>query len=241
MERRHPEGAVGDPCAVRRSPSRILGRTQETRAGPQHIAGCSRLALRSRPIGRVHRRTRPAPEERRFTCRTPRSTPSSANPRSSRTRSPPPTSHSPPASRPIPRGSRLKDAATALQSLQVKDGSVPEEGDRPEASALVDAIVESIDALAPRFPHEAAYLAASVGRLPPVAGRGVRRARLPRLARGVPAAAAPRRRHPPPRGVPDVHAERLDRPARRGARRRDDLARVHRRARGGRLLATSCS
>lgn len=62
---------------------------------------------------------------------------------------------------------RLKQAATALQSLQVKDGSVPEAGDaasdrRGEASALVDTIVESIEALAPRFPHERAYLAASV-------------------------------------------------------------------------------
>ena len=56
---------------------------------------------------------------------------------------------------------RLKDSATKLQSLQAKDGSVPEEADRPEASALVDAIVESIEALAPRFPHEDAYLAAS--------------------------------------------------------------------------------
>ncbi|WP_438853583.1 DUF6421 family protein [Agromyces sp. M3QZ16-3] len=55
---------------------------------------------------------------------------------------------------------RLKESATRLQSLQVKDGSVPEESDRPEASALVDAIVESVAALAPRFPHEAAYLEA---------------------------------------------------------------------------------
>ena len=57
---------------------------------------------------------------------------------------------------------RLKESATALQALQVKDGSVPEESDKPEASALVDAIVEAIEALAPRFPHEAGYLAASV-------------------------------------------------------------------------------
>ena len=55
---------------------------------------------------------------------------------------------------------RLKESATRLQSLQVKDGSVPEESDRPEASALVDAIVESVAALAPRFPHEGAYLEA---------------------------------------------------------------------------------
>ncbi|KRC61363.1 hypothetical protein ASE14_10780 [Agromyces sp. Root81] len=57
---------------------------------------------------------------------------------------------------------RLKESATALQALQVKDGSVPEASDRGEASTLVDAIVESIEALAPRFPHEAEYLAASV-------------------------------------------------------------------------------
>jgi hypothetical protein len=55
---------------------------------------------------------------------------------------------------------RLKESATQLQALQVKDGSVAEEGDKPEASALVDAIVESVGALAPRFPHEAAYLRA---------------------------------------------------------------------------------
>lgn len=55
---------------------------------------------------------------------------------------------------------RLKESATKLQSLQVKDGSVPAEGDKPEASALVDAIVESVAVLAPRFPHEAAYLTA---------------------------------------------------------------------------------
>ncbi|GAA1058189.1 hypothetical protein GCM10017608_05920 [Agromyces luteolus] len=55
---------------------------------------------------------------------------------------------------------RLKESATRLQSLQVKDGSVPEESDKPAASALVDAVVESVAALAPRFPHEAAYLEA---------------------------------------------------------------------------------
>jgi len=57
---------------------------------------------------------------------------------------------------------RLKEAVTKLQALQVKDGSVPEAADHPEASALVDAIIASIEALAPRFPHERAYLAASV-------------------------------------------------------------------------------
>ena len=76
---------------------------------------------------------------------------------------------------------RLKESATKLQALQVKDGSVPAStgsgtpstgSGTPstgsgtdavgEASVLVDAIVESIEALAPRFPHERAYLAASV-------------------------------------------------------------------------------
>jgi hypothetical protein len=57
---------------------------------------------------------------------------------------------------------RLKESAAKLQALQVKDGSIPEKTEKLEASALVEAIVESIEALAPRFPHEAAYLAASV-------------------------------------------------------------------------------
>ncbi|MFT4214670.1 MAG: DUF6421 family protein [Microbacterium sp.] len=55
----------------------------------------------------------------------------------------------------------LKDAATALQDLQAQDGSVPEAADHPRARALVETIVESIRALAPLFPHDADYLAAS--------------------------------------------------------------------------------
>ena len=54
----------------------------------------------------------------------------------------------------------LKAAATELQGLQVKDGSVPEGHDR--ARELVAAVIGRIEALAPRFPHDAAYLAASV-------------------------------------------------------------------------------
>lgn len=56
----------------------------------------------------------------------------------------------------------LKAAATALQLLQVGDGSVPEASDHPEASDLVARIVRAIRALAPAFPHDAAYLDASV-------------------------------------------------------------------------------
>ncbi|GAB2563017.1 DUF6421 family protein [Leucobacter ruminantium] len=55
---------------------------------------------------------------------------------------------------------RLKQAATAIQALQAKDGSIPEAADHAEARELVDTIVASIEALAPLFPHDAAYLEA---------------------------------------------------------------------------------
>ena len=53
---------------------------------------------------------------------------------------------------------RLKGAATALQALQSQDGSVPEAGNHPEASRHVSAIIDAVQALAPAFPHDAAYL-----------------------------------------------------------------------------------
>jgi len=56
---------------------------------------------------------------------------------------------------------RLKAAATALQALQVKDGSVPDPADHPEAAGHVETIVAAIRALAPAFPHDAAYLEAA--------------------------------------------------------------------------------
>ena len=56
----------------------------------------------------------------------------------------------------------LKAAATELQSLQVQDGSIPTAGDHPRASSLVAAITTSIRTLAPLFPHDAAYLEASI-------------------------------------------------------------------------------
>jgi hypothetical protein len=59
----------------------------------------------------------------------------------------------------------LKTATTALQELQVKDGSVPDPADHPEARRLIGTIVDAIAALAPRFPHDEAYLAASVADL----------------------------------------------------------------------------
>ncbi|MCZ2403819.1 hypothetical protein IV498_11640 [Paenarthrobacter sp. Z7-10] len=52
----------------------------------------------------------------------------------------------------------LKAAATALQALQVKDGSVPEQTDHEAAGALIATITNSIQALTLHFPHDADYL-----------------------------------------------------------------------------------
>ncbi|BDZ61699.1 hypothetical protein GCM10025873_14900 [Demequina sediminis] len=62
-----------------------------------------------------------------------------------------------------PAWHRLKAAATALQPLQVKDGSIPDPEDHPRARDLVSSIVASIRELAPLFPHDAAYLGALPG------------------------------------------------------------------------------
>ena len=56
----------------------------------------------------------------------------------------------------------LKQAATALQSLQVQDGSIPDAGAHADARTHVEAIVAGIRALSPAFPHDAEYLSASV-------------------------------------------------------------------------------
>jgi Family of unknown function (DUF6421) len=52
----------------------------------------------------------------------------------------------------------LKAAATALQALQIKDGSVPEATDHEAAREHVAAIVAAVEELAPAFPHDALYL-----------------------------------------------------------------------------------
>lgn len=54
----------------------------------------------------------------------------------------------------------LKEAASALQALQVQDGSIPEEGNHQAASAHVDSLLASVASLAPAFPHDSEYLAA---------------------------------------------------------------------------------
>ncbi|WP_194409467.1 DUF6421 family protein [Microbacterium cremeum] len=56
----------------------------------------------------------------------------------------------------------LKQAATALQTLQVQDGSVPDAAAHAAARAHVTAITAAIDELRPQFPHDDAYLQASV-------------------------------------------------------------------------------
>ncbi|WP_043632032.1 DUF6421 family protein [Nonomuraea candida] len=54
---------------------------------------------------------------------------------------------------------RLKAAVEELRPLQVKDGSVPEEA-KDRARELVALIAARVADLAPRFPHDAAYLRA---------------------------------------------------------------------------------
>jgi len=57
----------------------------------------------------------------------------------------------------------LKQAATELQPLQAKDGSVTDSDARANASALVQTIRRGIRGLAHLFPHDAAYLHALDG------------------------------------------------------------------------------
>lgn len=54
----------------------------------------------------------------------------------------------------------LKQAATDIQALQEQDGSIPDAAQHEAARGHVAAIVAGIRALAPAFPHDAAYLAA---------------------------------------------------------------------------------
>ncbi len=61
-----------------------------------------------------------------------------------------------------PEWLRLKAAATALQGLQVQDGSVPDADSHAAARGHVATITGALTALAPAFPHDASYLAALV-------------------------------------------------------------------------------
>ncbi|MGN8049103.1 DUF6421 family protein [Curtobacterium sp. 22159] len=55
---------------------------------------------------------------------------------------------------------RLKEAVVALQGVQAKDGSVPEESDHPAAAAHLAVIMPAITELVPFFPHDEAFLTA---------------------------------------------------------------------------------
>jgi hypothetical protein len=56
----------------------------------------------------------------------------------------------------------LKAAATALQPLQAQDGSLADPDRLEDARAEIERLVDAIRALAPAFPHDAAYLEALV-------------------------------------------------------------------------------
>ena len=56
----------------------------------------------------------------------------------------------------------LKDAAMALQGVQVQDGSIPDAAHHGAARLQVSTIIESIEQLRPRFPHDDDYLRASI-------------------------------------------------------------------------------
>ncbi|HET7415926.1 MAG TPA: DUF6421 family protein [Arthrobacter sp.] len=57
---------------------------------------------------------------------------------------------------------RIKSAASRLQELQIKDGSVPETSDHPAAKIHTQDIISGIEELAPLFSHDEAYLSALI-------------------------------------------------------------------------------
>ncbi|RZU63026.1 DUF6421 family protein [Zhihengliuella halotolerans] len=67
--------------------------------------------------------------------------------------------HTPAADLPnLPAWKALKAAATALQEIQVQDGSIPEPADHAGALAHVETLLASIEALSDHLPHDAEYL-----------------------------------------------------------------------------------
>ncbi|WP_309081530.1 DUF6421 family protein [Zhihengliuella sp.] len=58
----------------------------------------------------------------------------------------------------LPAWKDLKTAATALQQVQIKDGSIPEAADHATARACVETIVESLEELRTHLPHDDEYL-----------------------------------------------------------------------------------
>jgi len=64
-----------------------------------------------------------------------------------------------------PHWEALKGATDALRPLQAPDGALAEDASRERATELVAAMAAAIEGLAPRFAHEADYLAAVVADL----------------------------------------------------------------------------
>ncbi len=141
-----------------------------------------------------------------------------------------------PISASSPEWLQLKAAATALQALQVQDGSVPEAANHEAASRACPHHLGGRPGPGAGLPARRRLPRPPRHRLRPLGRRRLRRARLPRLPAGVPAAAAPGERTAAPGGLPDVHAERQQQPPGRGRADRGHLARVHRRPGGGRIL-----
>jgi hypothetical protein len=64
-----------------------------------------------------------------------------------------------------PAWQRLKAAVTGFRALQRTDGALADGADRASAAALLAEVRDQVRALAPAFPHDAAYLAALDGDL----------------------------------------------------------------------------
>ena len=138
----------------------------------------------------------------------------------------------------LPAWAALKGAVEQFRDLQSQDGSIDAATQDTElAGKLLEVVAEQVGALAPHLPHDAAYLDAVVADLRRWAGGRLRRPRLPRLAAGVPAAAAPRRRPAPTSCVFPMYTQNgsPDR-LRRGRAAAGGLAGLRRRAGGRRLL-----
>ena len=71
-----------------------------------------------------------------------------------------------------PEWLRLKAAVTAFRALQRKDGALAEGADAAAAGALIEEVRTQLQALAPAFPHDEAYLLALDADLAAWAGTG---------------------------------------------------------------------
>ena len=137
---------------------------------------------------------------------------------------------------------RLKAAATAIQALQVQDGSVPDAADHAAAAAHVRSHRRCRRSPGPGLP---ARCRATSKLLQPTSARWAE------AGFGVPdfldslLAFQPqeqrRGRPPAPGGLPHVHPERQQQPPGGGRPDRGDLAGIHRRAGGRATTPTSCS